>query len=150
MVAAHTTIHTRSKRITRHSESDIITKSSCDLFLCGRTQRSAPTRRICFKMRHHQNRSKQKTVVSQHQAASARTGCIHRASGHPFTARQASSQIPSVAFSCAGGLGGPPLRGGFDSIGAIIKAGPNREQWFRNTRRHRHARDASTAQANTQ
>ena len=40
------------------------------------------------------------------------------ASGNPFPARQASSQYPTGTFSCAGGHSGPPLRGGFVSLGA--------------------------------
>ena len=36
----------------------------------------------------------------------------------PVTARQTSPQNPPVMFSCAGGHSGPPLRGGFVSIGA--------------------------------
>ena len=50
--------------------------------------------------------------------------------------------------SLAGGHGGPPLRGGFVSIRGITKAEPNIKQEFRNARRHRHAHDASAAQAN--
>jgi hypothetical protein len=32
-------------------------KSNRYVFLCGRTRRSAPTRRICFKKRHHHSRN---------------------------------------------------------------------------------------------
>ena len=44
--------------------SDIISKSTRDVYLCGRTQLSAPTQRICFNERHHKSRTKGKTVVS--------------------------------------------------------------------------------------
>ena len=81
-------------------------KSNRYVFLCGRTQRSAPTRRICFNKRHHHSRTDQKTVVSQHPATSARTGCIHRASGHALidnTAHTRTSQSRRArtgAFAC--------------------------------------------------
>ena len=59
-----------------------------------------------------------------HPATSARTGCIHRASEYAV--------IPNHNGKAhqlhAGGHSGPPLRGGFVSIGAIIKAEPNTKQ----------------------
>jgi hypothetical protein len=41
-------MHPPRERLPVSSETGIITKSNCDVFLCGRTQRPAPTRRICF------------------------------------------------------------------------------------------------------
>ena len=66
-------------------------------------------------------------------------------SGNPFTASQTSRQNQTVTIFCAGGHSGPPLRGGFVSIRGISKNGPNAKQNRSNARRHRHARDTSTA-----
>jgi len=49
----------------------------------------------------------------------------------------------------AGGRGGPPLRGGFVSLGGSSTVKQHQKQNFRNIRRPRHARDASTARAVT-
>jgi hypothetical protein len=56
---------------------------------------------------------------------------------------------PTVTFSCAGGHSGPPLRGGFVSRRGITTAEPSARPSFWNTRRPRHARDESIAQART-
>ena len=46
-------MHRSREREPVYSESDITIKSNRHVFLCGRTQRSAPTRRICFKKQSH-------------------------------------------------------------------------------------------------
>ena len=42
----------RGSRTQRFSWLDIISNSTRDVYLCGRTQRSAPTQRICFNESH--------------------------------------------------------------------------------------------------
>ena len=79
-------MHRRHKRLTCHSESDIITMSKRYAFLCGRTQRSAPTRRICSRPARAENRylasvaatadtnAEERSATGQRQGEGARLG----------------------------------------------------------------------------
>jgi len=64
---------------------------------------------------------------------------------HTYSESSIIAKNPTVTFSCAGGHGAPPLRGGFVSRSGITTAEPTTRPWFRNIRRPRHACDVSTA-----